>query len=181
MKLYYHHVGKPGASRDFPKTVYQTHSVGMLNKYIPNSNPHKTDIIDKVTRAFPTGQFNCWGVPIGANTVIKNLDEGDVVFLVESTHWIDSSIPVLCDVKVFPRTILPELSDYLWGDSKFPYIFFFNTERIFLNWINFTEDLGYKSNFDPRGKFYSVADSKLAKFGGVGGYLEKIKKQANEI
>jgi hypothetical protein len=38
-------------------------------------------------------------------------------------------------------------------------------------WIDLLEHLGYKENFDPRGKFYSIADSRLSRFGGVEKYV----------
>ena len=34
----------------------------------------------------------------------------------------------------------------------------------------------YKQNFDPRGQFYSVAESRIAEYGGAQGYARYIQK-----
>jgi putative restriction endonuclease len=45
--------------------------------------------------------------------------------------------------------------------------------RISATWRDLATLLGY-SNFDPRGKFYPVAESKLAPFGGVQPFLQRL-------
>jgi 5-methylcytosine-specific restriction enzyme A len=172
-KLYFHHVGRLGLS-DFAKTVFSRRSVDLI------SEVRAVDTRDRLTRSltrlFPSGDFNCWGVPSGATTVIQNLSPGDHVLLVESIGP-DGKVPALCRVKHFERSLLPELSYALWGDAKYPLIFFFDTERIKLSWEDLVGHLGYASNFDPRGKFYSVADTRLERFAGLTGLLQLIRAQ----
>lgn len=177
MKLFYHHVGQIGATEDFKKTIFSKKPISLVENSIPDTEPIKNVILEKLRSNFPSGDFNCWGVPGGADIVIRNLERGDVVLLVESAN-IKGEIPVLCDVKVFERYELPDLSYALWGNQKYPYIFFFDTEKLNYMWIEFLEDLKYSENFDPRGKFYKVADDRLSTFGGIEDfviYLRKLK------
>jgi hypothetical protein len=177
MKLYYHHVGKKGAEEDFKKTVFARVPISLVESSIPDNEPFKALLLSELNEKFPIGSFNCWGVPGGAASVIQNLSVGDAVLLVETATVFGGNIPALCFVKTFIRHELPQLSYALWGNSHFPYIFFFETEPLEFEWNEFISDLGYAPNFDPRGKFYSVADDKLAKLGGVRGYIEKIRQK----
>jgi hypothetical protein len=174
MKLYYHHVGLKGAKEDFKKTVFGKVSISVVNDGVPDNYSHKSKMLNLLEANFPDGKFNCWGVPAGASSVIKNIEDGDAVLLVESTGT-DGRVPALCIVAGFWRDELRNLSKALWGDDKFPYIFFFSTERLNLTWRQLREHLGYSPNFDPRGKFYSVADKKLVTLGGAERYVELLR------
>jgi len=81
----------------------------------------------------------------------------------------------LCQVAGFWNDEFRDLSKALWGAENFPYIFFFDTERLKLTWNEMLEHFAYASNYDPRGKFYSVADPRLDKFGGVERYVEYLR------
>lgn len=70
---------------------------------------------------------------------------------------------------------LRDLSFSLWGNDKYPYIFFFRTEKLTLSWPELREHLGYAHNFDPRGNFYPVRDDRLDDFGGVAAYVEGLR------
>jgi hypothetical protein len=83
---------------------------------------------------------------------------------------------VLCHVRVFRPDELRDLSFALWGNQKFPYIFFFRTEELTLSWPELREHLGYAPNFDPRGNFYSVVSQRLDTFGGVEGYVRYLRE-----
>ena len=172
MKLYYHHVGQEG-SLDFDKTVFKELDLSILNDALDPTIRDET--ISKMKRLFPTGLFNCWGVPELAHIVIKNLAAGDYVLLVRSTR-IDGDVPALCYVKYFLPGQQPQLSEVLWGKNKYPYIFFFDTERLDLPWIDLLDHLGYAQNFDPRGKFYSVADNRLNKYDGIENYIHYLRE-----
>jgi 5-methylcytosine-specific restriction protein A len=174
MKLFYHHVGKAGADEDFKKTVFNRVPNSSL-EIIPHSEPYRPDIIRGVNAAFPEGSFNCWGVPSGADMVIRRLEVGDVVLLVKTTGEY-GEIPALGMVKGFWKQQLRELSEALWGEGKYPYVFFFNTQVLDLTWMEFVEDLGIKPNFEPRGRFFSVATKRLAAFGGAAGYVDYLLK-----
>lgn len=173
MKLFYHHVGQKG-SEDFKKTVFKEVPISVVEDSLPLDDPTREELLQRLRSRFPGGKFNCWGVPAGAKPVIQNLTEGDCVLLVESVGAM-GRVPALCQVDLYWRKQLRPLSRALWGDDKFPYIFFFRTEELSLNWIQFLEHLDYKENFDPRGKFYSVADNRLVEFGGVEQYVVYLR------
>lgn len=160
MQLFFHHVGKHGAAEDFPKTVYRRIPITVVEDHVPNEVDSKKQLLDELQGNFPDGWFNCWGVPTGASPVIRNLTAGDCVLLLETTAE-EGPIPALCLVKSFPKMMLPALSQQLWGDAGFPYIFFFATTLLNYNWQQFCADVGYKPNYDPRGHFQKVADSKI--------------------
>jgi 5-methylcytosine-specific restriction protein A len=174
MKLFYHHVGKVGSQEDFKKTVFKRVPISILNT-IPPTEPYRNDIIQSVRAAFPDGSFNCWGVPSGADSVVRRLEVGDAVLLVETVGEF-GNIPVLGIVSAFWKCQLRDLSEALWGESKYPYVFFFNTETIDLTWEQFLNDVGFKENFNPRGKFYSVKDKSLDSFGGVSKYVDHLRQ-----
>lgn len=169
MKLYYHHVGVIGAA-DFRKTVFKDVPISLVEQTLPDTHPLKAEILNTLRAKFPAGYFNCWGVPEGARSVIRNLQEGDYVLLVESAR-IDGRIPALCNVEAYWNQQFRALSQALWGDERFPYIFFFRTDELNLMWIDFMDHVGFAENFNPRGQFLSVVDSRLDHFDGVEGYV----------
>ena len=113
MKICFHHVGENGAKEDFPKTIYRTISIENIQKNIPDSIVEKEEIIRRLREKFQNGKINCWGVPSGAKSVIKKLEEGDLVFLVEKASKYGGSIPVLAKVKVYFEVQLWDLSKAL--------------------------------------------------------------------
>ncbi|GCE06635.1 HNH endonuclease [Dictyobacter aurantiacus] len=171
MQFFFHHVGQAGSS-DFDKTVFKDVDIAILN------NKLTADIQDSAIKAlsslFPDGHFNCWGVPEGAKFVIRNLNAGDYVLLVESAR-IDGFIPALCHVKYYIQSLQPVLSEALWGNKKYPYIFFFQTEQLELPWIDFLEQVEYKPNFNPAGSFLSIRNERIAKFGEAEGYAKYLR------
>lgn len=171
MELFFHHVGQNGSSEDFPKTIYRGRLILEVEKSLLDENPEKYHLINELKLNFPSERFNCWGVPEGAKSIIKNLKVGDTVLLVQSSR-IDGRVPILCKVKVYLPVRLNELSKMLWGDDKYPFIFFFDAEEIDLMWIDFRDHLGYMERFDPRGKFYKVAQERLNKYGSIHNYIE---------
>lgn len=176
MRTFFHHVGDKGSSSDFPKTLYKNILITEIQDSIPEENSGKYHLISQLNAAFPDGKMNCWGVPYKAHRVINNLNVGDLVLLVKSLH-MPGEIPAMCIVKVFVKFKLPELSYTLWGDEKYPYIFFFKTEEINLTWLELTDYLNYASNYDPRGTFCFVAENKLKRWGGSYGFYEYLQKR----
>jgi len=174
MKLFYHHVGLKGANEDFRKTVFDEVQLSFVDSQLKNSSAFNDELLFRLTNAFPSKKFNCWGVPTGAKSVISNLETGDVVLLVKTTAG-EGSVPVLCKVEVFVKSELESLSKALWGSDKYPYIFFFNTKLLELTWDAFSEQIGYSANFNPRGQFYLVAESRLTPFGGVERYIDYLQ------
>ncbi|HML24390.1 MAG TPA: HNH endonuclease [Aggregatilinea sp.] len=174
MRVYYHHVGKTGATADFKKTVFTELPLTIVEEHIQFEAQDKTEMLGVLYSKFPDGRFNCWGVPSGANFVVRNLAEGDVVLLVEAITE-NGAIPALCPVSAFWSIPMPSLSQALWGSNRYPYIFFFKTEELSLTWAEFLEHTDYSPNLNPRGQFMSIADSKLVKWGGPSGYLSHLR------
>lgn len=172
MKVYFHHVGVKGADRDFPKTVYSKVSLDLFYQYLPNET--KDIYIPILESLYPERVFSCWGVPSGAQSVIRNLSDGDYVILVKKSSF-SGSVPVLAYVSLYIPVELPSLSSALWGESKFPYIFTCDVNQMNLTWGEFVNQLGYKTNFRPTGQFYSIQDDRLIKgFGGPEGYISYL-------
>ena len=176
MRVFYHHVGQRGASDDFPKTVFRPVTMELVQSAVDPADQLGQLLLRELATEFPGGSFNCWGVPDGANVVIQNLAPGDAVFLVESVHQ-GGSVPAMAPVRVYLNHELRRLSQALWQDEKYPHIFFFETERLNLSWMQFIEYLGYKSNFDPRGKFYSIAEAKLLEYGGARNFVSMVRER----
>lgn len=116
MNLYFHDVGLKGATADFPKTVFGEVSIDDIAERLP---PHlKDEVLTTLTKEFPSGFCNAWGVPSGAKSVIRNLECNDVMLLIKTTGG-DGEMPALCHVKGFWREELPVLSSFLWGSCVF--------------------------------------------------------------
>lgn len=175
MKVFFHHVGHPGAGRDFPRTVFASIPISQVEAAIKADGPIGNQLVRDLALQFPSGSFNCWGVPAGAQGVVKDMALGDVVLLVESAR-IDGVVPALCEVKAFYPAEFPKLSAALWGDEKYPYVFFFRTEPLLLPWIEFLDHCGFKENWNPAGKVFSITPSRLAKHGGAAGYIAFLRK-----
>ncbi len=170
MQVYFHHVTPEGAAADFPKTVFTDLPISLVEDNIPDSVPTRLVLLSSLAQSFPTGFFNCWGVPSGAASVIKNLGVGDAVLLVESNRT-ESPIPALCIVSTYTNTPLHDLSKILWGSTHYPFIFFFKTQELNLTWGEFISHVGYSPAYNPRGTFNPVQKN-LDQFQGPAGYVK---------
>lgn len=173
MELFFHDVGLKGAERDFPKTVFSSVPLQVVEEYAPEYL--RAEMVETLRDTFPQGSFNAWGVPTGAKSVIKQLNVGDAMLLIRTTGG-DGDIPALCIVDAYWKHQMLDLSQALWGSPRFPYIFFFDTEAISLTWTDFKEHVDYAPNFRPSGNVYRVRRDRLDRFGGVEGYLDYIRE-----
>ncbi|HHQ4705639.1 HNH endonuclease [Aeromonas hydrophila] len=174
MQLFFHDVGLKGANADFPKTIYSDIAISDIVAQCPMEL--RASISESLLNEFPDGWCNVWGVPLGAKSVINQLTYNDVMLLIKSTGGLEE-IPVLCHVKYFPKEQLLELSKFLWGSTHFPYIFFFKTQDIDLNWTQFKLDVDYLPKFRPSGNVYRVKSERLLRFGGASGYVKTLLKK----
>lgn len=179
MRLYFHHVGEEGSKRDFPRTVWNEVSIQTVEQNIDSDDSFRGPLLRDLNAKFPSGRFNCWGVPLGASSILRNLRSGDTVLLVETVR-LAGSVPALCQVAVFQSQAFPKLSKALWGEGHFPYVFFFSTERLSLTWQELKEHLGYASKFDPRGKFYSVKEDKPERFGSQAEFVDWLRTNRSD-
>ena len=176
MNLFIHHVGQDGAAADFPKTVFQEVSLDTIKEPLLAAGTAGALVLESLQAEFPSGSFNAWGVPRGASSVIRRLCPGDVVLLVSTIH-IPGYVPALAEVRIFESSQFPEVSQALWGDDKYGYVFFFKTERLDLTWLELLDLLDYKENYNPRGTVNSVGVAKLERHGGASGLVEYIRAQ----
>ncbi len=172
MELYYHNVGSKGAGDDFPKTVFRSVPISVVRENVPDDRPYKAELLKRLRLYFPEGEFNCWGVPERAYNYIKKLSVGDVVLLLETLH----NVPAMGEVVAFWPDQLPKLSEALWGKDRFPYIFFFRTERLSnLTWEQMRADFGYDSNYKPPNYFLPVRKD-LSAYGGAERYVAHLRE-----
>ena len=129
MKLFYDHVGRIGAAKHFPLTVFNKVPITIVEQNMSPQDPLRQTILESLRSHFPSAYMNCWGLPTGAKIFFQNLARGDVVLLVESTAS-DGQVPALCVVKELVPEQEPYLSTALWSDDKYRYIFFFDTEEL---------------------------------------------------
>lgn len=171
MQLFFHDVGIKGANSDFPKTVFGDVAIADIVERCPIHL--QAEIENELSNEFPEGWCNVWGVPEGAKSIIRQLSVGDVMLLIKTTGG-NGEMPALCHVRSFWKEPLLDLSDFLWGSSHFPYIFFFKTQPINLTWFQFKQDVQYLPKFRPAGNVYRVKSDRLESFGGPEGYVKHL-------
>ena len=159
-QLFFHHVGRAGAERDFRRSL--AHKI-KASAVVPSL---RTDLGSQrgeqfaadLGRLFPSG-FNCWAPPAAADKSIASLEVGDIVLLIGAIQlqpFADGAFDYLGKVRVKSVVPLHETSRYIWTEAKFPWLFFFEATKIKLPWPTFLTQVGYRPNFDPRGLFYRV-------------------------
>ena len=175
MQLFIHDVGREGAARDFPRTVFGDVRLETVERHVPGHL--KAEVVTTLGELFPSGTFNCWGVPSGAARagVVNRLRVGDAVLLIRTTGG-RGDIPALCVVKAYWREEMLELSQALWGSANFPYIFFFETQEIELTWVDFKNHVGYEPNYRLGGSMSRVREERLERVGGAREYISTIRR-----
>ena len=159
-QLFYHHVGGEGARRDFPRSLGSKLTVGAIQPLLKRdlSVQQGRRFGQRLRSDFPNG-FSCWAPPIGAEQVFDSLTPGDIVFLIGSIQlqpFPDGVFEYAGRVKVKSTEHLYETSRYIWTESKFPLLFFFDAIRISLPWPKFLQHVGYSMRTDPHGRFSRV-------------------------
>jgi 5-methylcytosine-specific restriction enzyme A len=104
----------------------------------------------QVTTAGPDG-FQVWGIPSAAKSVLRNLAVGDYMLLLESAT-LGGDFVYAGRVIGFPRGECRELSQYLWGEHRFPLILFLSGGLTDLSYPTFCEAFGYNPNWNPAGR-----------------------------
>jgi hypothetical protein len=130
-------------------------------------------------RAFPGGDFNCWGVSSGAKTSFDQTDIGDLVLFIgritagAMIHQI-GIVKAKCPVHCFTA------SRILWPGAPegrlYPLLFFFDTEVGSRRWDDFLVDIGCPT-FDPRGWYRRIKAERFSAHGGPAGYLRFLREE----
>ena len=181
MDVFIMHVGHMNTV-DIRATVTRRRAITEVLHALPPDAPERPYFQQdaELRAAFPSGMFNCWGVPSPAEPSFAQTHPGDLVLFVPHIGIHDSGIAQIVKAKCPIRC--HAASRVLWPDTPdarlFPLIFFFQTEVGFRGWYDFLDDAGYKSNWDPRGWYRRIAPGRFdAKFGGSKGYLAFLRNE----
>jgi hypothetical protein len=181
MQVFIMHVGSPG-NVDIKYTIMRRRSVQELMGRLPLESPERSFFEDDpiFLAAFPTKDFNCWGVPSGAEPSFEKTEIGDLVLIAPSIGS-EGGITQIGIVKAKCPIQYYEASRILWPDTPndrlFPLIFFFDTEIGFRSWYQFIDDVGYQEHWNPRGWYRPIVSSRFEKWDGSAGYLAFLREQ----
>jgi hypothetical protein len=88
--VYFQHVGEAGGRRDFPRTI-GTPKMGLRTFAFSDIEQHligfaetdKEKLSNQLDRYAPDG-FQIWGIPSGAKRILRSVEVGDFLLLLES-------------------------------------------------------------------------------------------------
>lgn len=181
MQVFIMHVGHPGHV-DIKYTVTRSRSIEEVLAKLPPMAPERSyfESDPDLHRAFPSGRFNCWGVPSRAAPSFNRTRVGDVVLFAPWIGVHKGGIHQLGVIKAKCPVHCLAASRVLWPDTPearlFPLIFFFDSEVGFRGWFEFLEDVGYKSNWNPHGWYRRIDPSRFEPHGGAVGYVRTLRK-----
>ena len=181
MKVFIMHVGHPG-NVDITYTITSRYTVQEMLKQLSLEAPERAffESDPLFFEAFPTKDFNCWGVPSQAQPSFEKTEIGDLILIAPSIGS-NGGIAQIGIVKAKCPIRCYEASRILWPDTPnerlFPFIFFFDTEIGFRSWYQFLADCGMSENWNPRGWYRLIASSRFEKRGGPSGYLSFLREK----
>ena len=181
-QLFYNHAGALGARKHYPRSMSR----------LLKSRDIKTSLVSDVggveaqrlgailDRSFPNG-FNCWGVPSGARGLFHRIQPGDVFLLigkVQIAPFPDGAFDYAAKIELTWPEPLPATSQQIWGEARWPFVFFFSASRVSLPWPVFLKDVNYRSGWNPQGRFYRVNPFVYGRLpgGDPDGYFQHILK-----
>lgn len=180
------HVGHPGHV-DIRYTVTRKRRIDEMLSELPADAPERAYFVSdaELRSQFPSGEFNCWGVPPRAEPAFRKTEIGDLVLFAPWIGIHDGGIHHLGIVKAKCPDRALIASQVLWPDTPhdrlYPWLFFFDTETGNRPWFEFLSDLGYKDNWQPRGWYRRLADPRFRRWGGPQGYLDYLRTKAGFI
>lgn len=162
MDIYFQHVGERGGQRDFPRTLGDK-KVGLRRFVFNDVAEFVSDPSERIRKdlsiSAPEG-FQIWGVPSGATRILKNLSPGDWFLILESDrpggqfHYVGQVLHRINGEDF-------RLSEHLWGEAKFPLIFFLRGQLTSFPWEVFRRNLGYKENWRLSGQTYRLPGDRI--------------------
>jgi|GEM_PF-3657821 len=162
MAVYYQHIGERLSARDFPLSL-GTIANGLkrfrfedIEPFIGHLAPVElADIKSKLENFAPTG-CQIWGIPSGAQRVLKNMNTGDFLMLLESIAF------AYCG-QVIHRVseLCYDLSDNIWGEQRFPIIILLQGELISYGWDQFLVDFDFAANYHMRGNTANISNTRM--------------------
>jgi hypothetical protein len=124
-------------------------------------------------------QAYSWGLPAGAKPLLNRMNPGDAAIFVSgiSPSEGDGDVECVAWIEYVAGEPLHHVSRSIWGSSHFHWLFFFSDRMLLrMPWRRLLEDLGYQSDFNPRGLAWSVADWRVTRVGGVKAYVSGIER-----
>jgi hypothetical protein len=182
MNVYIMHIGHANII-DIDYTIKRRRSIQEILDVLPKDVPEQAYFASDRTlhSAFPDGTFNCWGVPPKARPAFNTTQVGDLVLFVPWIGNPDGGISFIGEVRAVCQHECWNATKTLWPETPerrpFPLLFFFDTENGFHDWYAFLDDVGIARNWNPHGYYRRIQPRRFAKFGGVRGYLDYIRRE----
>ncbi len=181
MDIFIMHIGQEG-SVDINYTISKKRTKEELMVNLPQNSKEK-EFFKKDKNfniSFSNGLFNCWGIPKRAQPSYDKTNVNDLVLFV-STIGVhpECGIKYIGIVKAKSDMDFFDSSQILWPKTPkaklYPLLFFFNTEIGFRHWTNFLDDLQISQNWNPRGWYRKLDNSRFNKWGGSNKYLDFLR------
>jgi hypothetical protein len=176
------HVGHPGHI-DIPFTVTKRRSTRELMEGLPLDSPERSFVQEDAAfrKAFPDGDFHCWGLPPKAEPAFERTRLGDLILFAPWIGIHDGGIHQLGLVKAKCPARAYAASRILWPKTPqelpYPWLVFFDTEVGRRPWHDFLDDLGFAENWNPIGWYRRLQERRFLRWGGIAGYLEFLRSQ----
>jgi len=181
MQAFLMHIGSPG-NIDVSYTITKKRHRDELLANLPSRSNEEQFFRSDATllAAFPSGEFNCWGIPPGAKQRLRETQIGDLVLFFPAIGH-NGGLEYFGIVKAKCEFECWDSSRILWPKTPnqrlFPHLIFFDSEAGERSWFDFLDDIGYSHDFDPRGFYRRIGDWRFNKFGGQAGYLDFLRNQ----
>ena len=176
------HIGHPGHI-DIDYTVTKKRAKAEILRGLPSDAPKRMFFENDRTfrEAFPSGLFNCWGVPPRAAPSFEKTSIGDLVLIVPWIGVHGGGVQQLGIVKSKCPVEANSASPILWPNTPFerlfPWLFFFDTEKGYRDWYDFLDDLGYDQRWNPRGWYRQIKEHRFRRWGGTAEYLTFLRSK----
>jgi hypothetical protein len=155
--LFFEHVGGKGVQLHFPQSIRRKLTLDVLSADMSAMPPDQARAFsDRISAAFPDG-FNCWGFPSPADRLFNRLQPGDVVVLVGLVQKSvgDGEVRCVCRVVEKSPRAFHSSSAVIWGEARYPLMFFFNAVEIDMPWSVFRSHINFRSD-NPWGRVYML-------------------------
>jgi hypothetical protein len=140
MAVFWQHVGDQNSRRDLPRTIgtpssgLREFSLTEIESGIDVECGERADLARRLAR-IGNGAFQIWGFPSGAEEVLRKMETGDYLLLLDSNADWGS-------FRYFGRVFLRlpgkqwKLSERLWGEGRYPIVTFVRGQLVNYPWPN---------------------------------------------
>jgi hypothetical protein len=183
MKAFLMHVGHNNMI-DIDYTIKRRRTIDDVLEQLPDDAPERKffESDANLHRGFPDRSFHCWGVPPLARPSFDETEIGDLVLFAPWIGIHDGGIYHIGVVKAVCPVDAWFATKILWPETPqrrpFPLLFFFDTESSYRDWYEFLDDVGIAHGWNPRGWYKQIQQRRFAKFDGVEGYLDILRRES---